>query len=263
MTHRTKRHRHFEISLDIRSDEFIHTPRDSQRNWLLNRCLKEWGDELLALDRRARDFIAGGQPADMQDRRQALLDEQEIMEDWQIPVMQAMAAQLPVRNGDILEVGFGRGVASSLLQDEQPASHTIIECNQHVIEAFDRWKAGYPHSVIHLLAGLWQDLGDQLQQYDGIFFHTYPLDVEEYAEQVAAGVTFAGNFFPMARAHLRPGGAFTYLSNETDSLSRAHQRLLLEYFSSFSLTLVRDLDIPQDSRDAHWSDQMVVIKAVA
>lgn len=262
MTRRIKRHKSFELSLDIKSDDFIHTPKDSQRNWLLNRCLKEWGDELLALDRRANDFISGGDPIEMQNRKQAALAEQEIMEDWQIPIMQAMAKQLPVQDGDILEVGFGRGVASSMLQDAKPGSHTIIECNEHVIKAFEAWRSSHSDATIHLLAGLWQDLTEQLQHYDGIFFHTYPLDVEEYAEQVAAGITFAGNFFPVAAKHLRTGGAFTYLTNETDSLSRAHQRLLLQHFSSFSITQVKDLKIPQDSRDAHWSNQMVVIKAV-
>jgi guanidinoacetate N-methyltransferase len=101
-----------------------------------------------------------------------------------------------------------------------------------------------------------------MESYDGIFFHTYPLNEEEYQEQVTQSVTFAAHFFDTAARHLNPGGAFTYLTNERDSLSRAHQRLLLSYFSSFSVSMIRELDIPDSSRDAHWSNQMALVKAV-
>ena len=80
-------------------------------------------------------------------------------------------------------------------------------------------------------------------------------------DTVAQSVTFAQHFFAVAAKHLRPGGAFTYLSNEADSLSRAHQRLLLDHFSSFSVARVDNLEIPEDSRDSHWSKQMVVVRA--
>lgn len=262
MTRRIKRHKKFELALEIRDPDFILTPREGQRNWLLNRSLKELGDELLALDQRARSFIRGGDPIAMSDRRQADLAAQEIMEDWQIPIMQAMVDLLEPTGRDILEIGFGRGIASAMLQDQNPRSHSIVECNDSVIAAFEDWKTRYPDRAIDMIPGMWQDVTDRMQAYDGIFFHTYPLDEEEYAEQVAAGITFAGNFFPTAATHLRPGGAFTYLTNETDSLSRAHQRLLLQHFSSFTLARVSGLQIPQDSRDAHWSDEMVIVRAI-
>lgn len=72
----------------------------------------------------------------------------------------------------------------------------------------------------------------------------------------------AEHFFPHAAEHLKSGGVFTYLSNETDSLSRGHQRLLFRYFYSFTLSRVIGLNIPEDSHDAQWSDNMVIIKAV-
>jgi guanidinoacetate N-methyltransferase len=263
MTRRIKRHSSFELTLEIKDETFIRTPHERQRNWLLNRAIKELSDELLALDSIAGELVAGGDPLEIGEREQTELSEQDIMEDWQIPVMRAMS-QLVCRPGaDVLEVGFGRGVASSMIQEAGVGSHTIVECNSQVIGGYYRdWSAGYPGRDIRMIEGLWQEVTDQLQSYDGIFFHTYPLNDEEYRENVAQSVTFAGHFFSTASRHLKPGGAFTYLTNERDSLSRGHQRLLLDYFSSFSVGLVQNLDIPQSSRDSHWSNQMALVRAV-
>ena len=262
MTRRIRRHKAYEITLQIKDDNFIRTPRESQRSWCLNRALKELGDDLVALDEQARSYITGGDPIQFSDRKQARLDEQEIMEDWQIPIMQAMASKVAATDRDVLEIGFGRGIASAMIQNVGVKTHTIVECNDHVIAAYETWKQGFPGRSIRMIRGMWQDVDDQLQTYDGIFFHTYPLDEEEYADQVAQSVTFSQHFFPTAVRHLRDGGVFTYLTNETDSLSRAHQRLLLRHFSSFSISQVKGLAIPQSSRDAHWSDEMVVLQAV-
>jgi guanidinoacetate N-methyltransferase len=263
MTRRIKRHPAFELVLEIRDEGFMRTPRERQRNWLLSRVMKETADELVALDEQAKRFIAGGeQPIEMTDRRAAALAQQDIMEDWQIPIMQAMAEQVCRPGGDVLEIGFGRGVASGMIQDLAVGSHTIIECNPHVVASFGEWRGAYPGRDIRIVEGMWQDVIDGLGEFDGIFFHTYPLDDQEYVEQVAQSVTFAEHFFDTAAAHLRAGGAFTYLSNEADSLSRAHQRALLSRFSSFQIGLVSELEIPQESRDSHWSQQMVVVRAL-
>jgi hypothetical protein len=60
---------------------------------------------------------------------------------------------------------------------------------------------------------------------------------------------------------LRPGGVFTYYTNEIDSFSRAHQRLILRYFTSLSLSVVHDLAPPADC-NYWWADSMVVARAV-
>ncbi len=262
MTKRIKRHQNFEISLQITSDAFIRPPRETQRNWFLSRAIKELSDDLLALDRQARHFIKGAEVVSFKDKTQQQLSSQEIMEDWQRPVMQAMATAVARSHGDILEIGFGRGVASSFLQAHQPESHTVMECNLSLLDSWQTWKKQYPGRKIRLVPGLWQDSIGQLGQFDGIFFHTYPLNEREYIEQVVHSVTFAEHFFPEAAKHLKPGGCFTYLSNEWESLSRGHQRLLFRYFSSFTLSRVEDLNIPENSRDVQWSDAMVIVKAV-
>ncbi|MEM7011922.1 MAG: class I SAM-dependent methyltransferase, partial [Verrucomicrobiota bacterium] len=179
---------------------------------------------------------------------------------WQLPIMKLMARQL--NSGDVLEIGFGRGIASDFLQEQSIRSHTIIEVNESVIARCNDWKKNYPGRDIRVISGRWQGVLNQLETYDGIFFHTYPLNQEEFVEQIARSVTFGEHFFPTAQALLRPGGTFTYLSNEIDSLSRDHQRLLLQYFSSFSVSRVEGLKLPKDVRDAWWADSMILIKAI-
>lgn len=254
-----KRSRAFELSLDVRDEAFIRPPHDAQRHGLLNRFMRESVADLEAMDRLAARFVPGGPPHRPTDMRSADLSDDEIMEGWQLPLMREMAKIAGRGGGDVLEIGFGRGVSATLLQDEGIRSHTIIECNDHVVERFAAWREGYPDADIRLAHGLWQDVMDDLGDFDAIFFHTYALDEDESIELLAQSITFAAHFFPTAARHLRDGGVFTYLTNEIDSLSRAHQRLLFEHFRAFRLHVV-DLEVPTDVRDAWWADSMAVIE---
>ena len=259
MTRKIKRAKDFEIILTLKSDAFIRPPREAQRNWLLNRTLREWTDDLRALDSAASRFAAGGQHNLPNDMEHADLSDGQIMEDWQMPLMEAMAEIAARSGGDVLEVGFGRGVSASLIQQHGVRSHSIIECNPSIARRFESWRQSHADRDIHLVLGKWQDCIAKLGQFDSVFFHTYPLDEEESIELLAESVTFAGHFFPAAAARLAPGGTFTYLSNEIDSLSRAHQRLIFRHFESFRVHLV-DLELPEDVRDAWWADSMAVIE---
>lgn len=260
MTKKLKRTKDFEIALEIKSEDFIRPPRDSQRNALLNNALNEFSDNLQALDKIASGFVKGNLQVSLNDRTQKVLSEDEIMEEWQIPLMQAMAEVVTESHGDILEVGFGYGVSATLIQEQKVHSHTIIECNDSVVERFHEWKELFETEKINLVHGLWQDTIDDLDLFDGIFFHTYPLNEEEYMKYVYGRVTFAEHFFETAAKHLRSGGVFTYFSNEIDSLSRGHQRALFKHFSNISLKVI-NLDIPDDIMDTWWADSMVIVKA--
>ncbi|NNF16908.1 MAG: class I SAM-dependent methyltransferase [Gammaproteobacteria bacterium] len=262
MIKRIKRTREFELSVQIKDDQFIRPPHDRQRSWLLNRSIAELSGDLYALDQLAQRFVPGTETLHNTDRTQAELSDQEIMEDWQVPLMQAMADIVTSVHGDVLEIGFGRGVSSSMIQQGGVRSHTIIECNDSIVQRFDYWRQDFEGRDIRLVHGLWQDTLDNLGLFDGVFFHTYPLNEEELLSQIGESVTFADHFFPHAAAHLHEGGVFTYLSNEIDSLSRTHQRLLFRHFQRIETQLVKDLAIPDDVHDAWWSDSMVVVKAV-
>lgn len=261
MTRKLKRTTAFELTLDIRDDGFIRPPHEAQRNWLLNRFMREAGEDLQALDAIARRFVPGARRDLPDDMRNADLSDEQIMEEWQVPLMEAMAAIAARSHGDVLEIGFGRGVSAGMIQRHGVRSHTVIECNPSVLARFDRWRKTFPDRDLRVVPGLWQDVIGSLGDFDAVFFHTYALDEDESVELLANSVTFAAHFFPVAAAHLRPDGVFTYLTNEIDTLGRAHQRLLFEHFSGVRLRRV-PLTLPTDVRDAWWADSMVVIEAV-
>jgi len=262
MIKKIKRSREYELTLSINDDSFIDPPKESQRNSMLNRALFEFTKDLSALDKLAKSFVPGSDNSNLnEDRSQAALSDEQIMEDWQLPIMQAMADVVCQQGGDILEVGFGRGISSDMIQKHAIQSHTIIECNQLIIEKFNTWKSQQNNDQIIMVEGKWQDTIDSLPFYDGIFFHTYPLNQQEYMEYVHGQVTFAQHFFEVAARHLKPGGIFSYFSNEIDSLSRAHQRELFKHFQEITLRVVK-LRIPEDVQDTWWADRMVVVKAV-
>ena len=158
---------------------------------------------------------------------------------------------------------IGRGISAEFIQQQGVRSHTVIECNDAIVATgFKAWRERYPERDIRLAHGLWQDLLGGLGRFDGLFFHTYPLNQDEAIEQIGTSATFAEHFFAQAAAHLREGGVFTYLSNEMDSLGRTHQRRLFEHFSEIQVRIVRGLPLPADVADAWWADSMAVVKAV-
>ncbi|MCB1906475.1 MAG: class I SAM-dependent methyltransferase [Rhodocyclaceae bacterium] len=262
MTRKRKRTADFELNLEIRRDGFVRPPRDSQRNWLLNGLMAEVVDQLRALDRIAARLVPGSESLPLADRSQVALADDEIMEDWQIPLMKALAEIACEHHGDVLEIGFGRGISAGFIQQLGARSHTIIECNASICERFERWRATHAERTIRLVPGLWQDALPELGRFDGVLFHTYPLDEEEFIDHIAGSTTFAEHFFEHAAAHLVDGGIFTYLSNEIDSLSRGHQRALLNHFRSIELRRFDGLDLPPDVRDAWWADSMMLVRAV-
>ncbi len=261
MTKRIKRLRQVEVTMQIKDEAFIRPPTEQQRSWLLNSALGEFVYDLQMLDELAKRFVPGAGHLRTEDRTQAVLTDEEIMEDWQIPLMQEMAIAVAQSHGDILEIGFGRGVSSAMIQDEGVRSHTIVECNDSIIERFNQWRKDYTDREFTMMHGLWQDTLPSLGQFDGVFFHTYPLNEDDLLQQIGKSVTFADHFFAHAAAHLKEGGVFTYLSNEIDSLSRTHQRLLFEHFSRIDMQVVKELKVPEDVKDAWWSDSMVVVVA--
>jgi guanidinoacetate N-methyltransferase len=258
-TRRLKRMKDFEIVLEVKNDAYIRPPHETQRNWLLNRTLREWASDVQALDAIAAAFVPGETRHKPEDMATADLADVEIMEDWQRPLMGAMAEIAARGGGDVLEVGFGRGISASMIQEHGVRSHTLIECNAKIAEQYEAWRAGYPGADIRLAFGKWQDVIDDLGRFDSIFYHTYALDEEESIEFFSESVTFAEHFFKHAARHLRTGGVFTYLTNEIDSLSRAHQRLLFENFRSFRVEIVA-LDLPDDVKDTWWAKSMAVIE---
>jgi guanidinoacetate N-methyltransferase len=183
------------------------------------------------------------------------------MEDWQTPIMKAMAKEVTHGHGDILEIGFGRGVSAEMIQAKGVRSHTIIESNDHSVNHYFRpWRDRHQDQDIQVVHSRWQDALDQLGTYDGIFFHAFPLDDAEFIETVVQSITFAEHFFATAASLLRQGGVFTYLTTEIDSMSRRHQRALFKHFSRISMS-VQEVNVPQNTHDTWWADSMIIVRA--
>ncbi len=259
--HKLKRHQQFQLKLEVTDDNFISPPRTAQRNWLLNRAVTEFCWDLEALDRLATRFVPGSEEMILSDRNNVEPQPEDIMELWQLPIMQHMANLTASGGGDVLEIGFGRGLSAAMIQKYEVNSHTIVECVPYIAEQCRIWGNEQTDTKVIVLEGRWEDVSIKFSLYDGIFFHTYPMDAEEYAYIARKCVSVAEPFFELAAKHLKPGGTFSYYSNEIDSLSRSHQRTLLNYFSEFSVQSVKGLEIPDDVRDSWWIDEMVIVAA--
>lgn len=264
----------FEVQLKLKDENFINPPKEAQRNWLLRRALDEFASDLKHLDVVSRRFVSGSARPRLETvpwrAHQAAYDEhnliiagQQVMQDWEYPLMDAMAKVVTESHGDVLELGFGMAISATCIQKYGVRSYTIIEANDEVVKRFHEWKKQFPGRDIRLLHGRWHDVHPQLrdESFDGVFFDTVPTFEDEYLREVIDNVVMAEDFFPIAARVLRPGGIFTWYTNEIDTLSRRHQRLIRKYFRSYEVTVAEPLFPPEDCH--YWfADSMVVVKAV-
>ena len=95
----------------------------------------------------------------------------EVMMDWEHPIMSASTAYITQNGGDILEIGFGMGIASGYIQSHSISSHTIIENHPQIISKAVEWASG--KSNITIVSQSWYDVLDSLGTYDGIFHDTF------------------------------------------------------------------------------------------
>lgn len=262
----------FDVAITMKRDDFLRKKGNGQRNLLLGRAVTEFASDLAHLDQIQQDFVDGaerpkigseweGSTAEY-DGSQLLIEGQQVMQDWEHPLMKKLAENAAASGGDLLEVGFGMGISASYVQQVGVRSHTLIEINREVATAFEEWRGQWPERDIRLELGGWQEVIGGLGQYDAILYDTYPTNEREFVKTLGPkSIVLAADFFEHAAAHLRPGGVFSYYTNEIDSLSRPHQRALLEHFDSFTVGIVRGLQPPPDCT-YWWANTMAVVTAV-
>ena len=98
------------------------------------------------------------------------------MERWELPAQEALAAAVcPAIALDVLEVGYGLGMASREIQRRKVASHWIIEMHPEI--ARTARSAPSTEDVV-LLVGTWECIIPKLKScsFDGIVFDGYPFD---------------------------------------------------------------------------------------
>jgi spermidine synthase len=117
-----------------------------------------------------------------------------VMERWEELIMKKHIELLNVKDKDVLEIGFGMGISTTMIQEGQPKSHTVIECHPQVINYF---MTTYEHrDKIKLIPDFWQNVINSIGKFDCILFDTY-LDKPE-------------QFFELVDNLLREDGKFTY-----------------------------------------------------
>lgn len=260
---------YYEFNLEL-YDGFIQTKTSSQRNWMVQKLIDEFSSDINNLDELAHNLVDGSTRREIgttlnsssavYSDQELTIDHQQVMQSWESPLMERMAKIVTENCGDVLEIGFGMGISASYIQKYGCKSHTIIECNEDVINKADKWKKNY-NNKITIVNGKWQDVIHDLGLFDGILFDTYPLNEDEFNQYMLEDITFASHFFKTASSHLKDSGIFTYYSNEINSLSRRHQRELFKYFNDIRVEIVDNLN-PPNNCNYWWHKSMVAVKAV-
>ena len=96
---------------------------------------------------------------------------EEVMHDWETPIMHRMAEFVCEEGGDIIEFGFGMGISATHIQKQNIKSHTICENNPVVLERLYEWAEDKDNVIV--LEGDWYANIDSMKLYNGIFYDTH------------------------------------------------------------------------------------------
>jgi spermidine synthase len=117
-----------------------------------------------------------------------------VMERWETPMLQRQIDLLDVKDKDVLEIGYGMGITSEMIQKSGPKSHTIIECHPQVINYA---KSTFPYiNNVNLIGDFWQNVIMSLGKFDRIFYDPHLDDYDA--------------FFQIVDMKLREDGIFSY-----------------------------------------------------
>jgi guanidinoacetate N-methyltransferase len=145
-----------------------------------------------------------------------------VMEGWEDNYMKKLAEIATSKKGIVLEVGFGMGISANYIQNGDIEKHIIIEANKDVFDKAGNF-ACQAKKPVELIFGFWEEAIKQISEnaITGILFDTYPLSEKEIHTNHFC-------FFDEAYRVLKPGGVFTYYSDEIFDFSPEHRRCLEE-----------------------------------
>lgn len=262
--------RHVDLKSVRVGAEFLRPLHPDLRKFVIRRALDDVADDFVHLQQAAETGVRGSRRVGIatalqtsvaqRSENELLISGQEVMQDWEAPLMKSMSRVAASHGGHILEVGFGMGISAGYLHDAGIETHTIIEANPEVADRAKEW-ARRQDTDTRVVVGRWQDAPSDIGPFEGILFDTYPADEHEYEQHVLQAPTFAEHFMPWAVEHLVPGGVLTYYTMEVDSLSRRHQRALLNHFESFHVSRIEGLRPPTDCT-YWWANSMAVVGAI-
>lgn len=176
-----------------------------------------------------------------------------VMEDWELPYMRKLAEIASGNGGRVLEIGFGMGISAGFIgENPRVTEHVVIEANHDVAERARKYAGTYPEGRVRVVEGFSYDVLDQFElgSFDGILHDAYPLEESE--------VQYQARFAPTAYRLLRPGGVFTYFSDEPRAYRPEHLKILTdagfaEENISFEIVAVRP---PADCK--YWESDTIL-----
>lgn len=153
----------------------------------------------------------------------------QVMQNWEEPIMDVLAKEVTMTEGEVLEIGFGMGISSTKILNNGCKSLTLIEAHPQVIKHAQEWKERmkieFPQIQINIIEGFWQgQLSEIKNKFDGILFDAAPTCEAE------RDVWFFP-FFKEVPELLKEGGVFTYYSNETKHFNENYKEILEEIFT--------------------------------
>jgi len=111
-----------------------------------------------------------------------------VMHSWETPVIEEMCKWVCKRSDmkpypDILEIGFGMGIASDFIQSRKPNSHTICESDPDVLVNLKEWSKDKSNVII--VEGDWYKNLDKFTTYHGILFDTFAdMNIEKFKNEI-------------------------------------------------------------------------------
>ena len=94
-----------------------------------------------------------------------------VMMEWETPIMQKMADVSVDENDNVLELGFGMGILSDMIQAKKPKTHTIAECHKDIIPKLKEWAKDKPNVIVKETR--WIELLKEDTKYESIILDTY------------------------------------------------------------------------------------------
>lgn len=182
-----------------------------------------------------------------------------VMQAWEASYVEALARAASESGGAVLEVGYGLGVATALIQANPAVSnHLVVECHPDIaVQCIATWRESLATQRMHVIIGLWHQVAPKLpaSAFDGILYSTYALPPGEGCAGELA-------FFPEAFRLLRPGGIFTYYADHPNRLTAAHRERLDQ--AGFTMEHVREVvcavEPPPDC--GYWQASTIVAPIV-
>lgn len=153
-----------------------------------------------------RDAYMAAEAVTTPDDKMLIMFDEVVMARDETDAIAEYIGSLVTRPGlDVLEVGFGMAISSSLVQATGCARHTIVEANAGIMKRLVDWRverqssSAAPGCVVVPVFGFWEDALGRLRDasLDAIWFDPHPS-------------TATVEFVQEARRLLRPGGRVSF-----------------------------------------------------